>query len=83
MEAYASVDQDERKADTSSIKSPGEINIEAGASIDNNPDGELTIEDGISLEAGASVDNVCGDSKIEADAYNPDGELTIKDGIRQ
>ena len=96
MEAYASVDRDERKADMSSIKSPGEINIESGASIDNNPDGELTIEDGISLEAGASVDNVCGDSKIEADASvdnlagkesketdhgDLDGELTIEDGI--
>ena len=64
-EADASVDQDERKSDKSSISSQGEINMKADASVNNtagqddNPDGELTIEEGISLEAGASIDNFC------------------------
>ena len=65
MEADASVDQDERKSEKSSISSQGEINMKADALVNNtagqgdNPDGELTIEDGISLEAGASIDNFC------------------------
>ena len=64
-EADASVDQDERKSDKSSISSQGEINMKADASVNNtagqddNPDGELMIEEGISLEAGASIDNFC------------------------
>ena len=75
MEADASVDQDERKSEKSSISSQGEIHIKADVSVDNtagqddNPDGELTIEDGISLEAGASVDNFAGkETNMEADA---------------
>ena len=80
MEADASVDQDGRKSDKSSISSQGEINMKADASVDNtagqddNPDGELTIEDGTSVEADASVDNpddkqmLEDDISIEADA---------------